>query len=79
MSLVVVTANIPNRSANAGTGSIPKVNGSRIANPTSPESPGTAPKNSPASIPANRYPTAGQAITDRNPLSAASTNMLSFD
>ena len=44
VSLVVVTANMPSRKARAGTGSIAKVKGSRIAIPTRPESPGTAPK-----------------------------------
>ena len=51
---------------------MPKVKGSRIAIPTSPESPGTAPKYSPMKTPRNRYPIAGQAITDTSPLSAAS-------
>ena len=44
VSLVVVTAYMPSRKAKADTGSIVKVKGSRIAMPTSPERPGTAPK-----------------------------------
>ena len=44
LSLVVVTAYMPSRNENADTGSMPKVNGSRIAMPVSPDRPGTAPK-----------------------------------
>ena len=72
VSLVVVTANMPSRRARAGTGSIAKVKGSMIANPTNPERPGIAPSWSPIKTPRNMYPMAGQATTDSSPLKAAS-------
>jgi hypothetical protein len=44
VSLVVVTANMPRRSANAATGSMPKVKGKSSEKPISPPSPGMAPR-----------------------------------
>ena len=54
VSLVVVTANVPSRKASAGAGSIVKVKGTRMAMPTSPDRPGTAPNQSPTSTPRKR-------------------------
>ena len=54
LSLVDVTAYMPSSSANAGTGSIPKVNGSISASPTAPPRPGTAPIHSPRKTPRSR-------------------------
>ena len=54
VSLVVVTANMPSRKANAETELISNVNGSRMASPTRPDSPGTAPKSRPMKMPARR-------------------------
>ena len=72
VSLVVVTAYIPSRNAKAGAGSMPKVKGSRIAMPTRPDRPGTAPKNRPSSTPSPRYPRVGQAMTMLSPERTAS-------
>ena len=59
VSLVVVIEYMPIRKAKAQAGSMPKVKGSRIAMPTSPESPGTAPKYMPIARPSSKYPPAG--------------------
>ena len=54
LSLVDVTAYIPSSNANAGTGSMPKVNGSISASPTAPPNPGTAPTHRPKKTPRSR-------------------------
>ncbi len=74
VSLVVVTANIPNKNANAGAGSIKNVNGNRIARPTKLDKPGIAPKYNPIKTPRIRYPIAGHWRTNQRPSNTASRN-----
>ena len=49
-----VAAQEPSSSANAGTGSMPNVNGSSNTRPTAPPSPGTAPIQIPINTPSNK-------------------------
>jgi len=60
---VFVTAIMPSNMAKAGTGSISKVNGMRMARPVKPPMPGTAPSQIPSRMPMNIYPIAGHIRT----------------
>src|SRR5438128_1768214 len=77
--VVLVTAAIPRRNANASTGFILKMNGSMSASVVGPPRPGRMPTAKPIRIPTSIRPKAGQPKTCASPVKVAWRNSINQD